>query len=182
MSTWICAYAISCALAAAICDFTGPSRFARCAATSSLTIAFVSRPEPSPEIDWVMTPPAPVTAVAVGPVVVGAAGVPEPEIADVTLRSFRGLCGSRPGGAASFVPESEGGGGVASPTPSIGEVLRHCRSSWCYWSSLRIVCGTAFACASMAVPACKRIWSLVKLTISSDMLVSTIWDSEADRF
>jgi len=27
----------------------------------------------------------------VGPLVVGAAGVPEPEIADVTLRSFRGL-------------------------------------------------------------------------------------------
>ena len=32
------------------------------------------------------------------------------------------------------------------------------------------------------MPACKRIWFLVKLTISSDMSVSTIGDSEAVRF
>ena len=31
----------------------------------------------------------------------------------------------------------------------------------------------------MAVPACKRIWFFVKLTISSDMSVSTICDSDA---
>ena len=56
------------------------------------------------------------------------------------------------------------------------------RSSTGYCRSLRIVCGAALACASMAVPACKRIWFFVKLTISSDMSVSAICDSEAVRF
>jgi len=94
------------------------------------------------------------------------------------------------------------GGGVASPTslsdqksvaavpPEPGFVVGpgcYCNASLSfgklpYWRSLRIVCGTAFACASMAVPACKRIWFLVKFTISSDMSVSMICDSDADKF
>ena len=45
-----------------------------------------------------------------------------------------------------------------------------------------MVCGAAFAWASMAVPACNRIWSRVKLTISAAMSVSRMRLSEAERF
>ena len=132
-------------------------------------IELVSSPVERPEIDWVSA------AGGAGERGRGRVGgrrcCVEPEIADVTMRSFLVPCARAP-------PESNRGWGSCLPHPSIGRVLRHCRSS-CgrYWSSFKIVCGAAFACASMAVPACKRIWFLVKLTISSDMSVSTICDS-----
>src|SRR4029079_12196659 len=50
-------------------------------------------------------------------------------------------------------------GPEAVPSRRGGGALRRCE---CYCRSLRIVCGTAFAWASIAVPACKRIWFLVK--------------------
>ena len=45
-----------------------------------------------------------------------------------------------------------------------------------------MVWGAAFAWASMAVPACRRIWSRVKLTISYAMSVSRMRLSDAERF
>jgi hypothetical protein len=42
--------------------------------------------------------------------------------------------------------------------------------------------GAWFACASIAVPACERIWDRVNCTISSAMSVSRIRLSDADRF
>src|SRR5665213_2330355 len=51
-----------------------------------------------------------------------------------------------------------------------------------YWKSFRTLCWLEFACASIAVPACCMICSLLKLVYSCAMLVSRITDSAADTF
>src|SRR4051794_36763186 len=63
------------------------------------------------------------------------------------------------------------------PAPRRGDARERC-----YLRSCRTVCGTAFAWASMAVPACWRICARVKLIISEAMSVSRMRDSEAERF
>src|SRR4051794_14690312 len=82
---------------------------------------------------------------------------------------------------ARHMSEREKGTAGAVPfTLTPARLLEEFQADYC--SSFKIVCGTAFAWASMAVPACKRIWFLVKLTISRDMSVSAICDSDAVRF
>ena len=121
VSALICEYESSFAFADAISALTGSSRLERCAATSCWMIEFVSRPVESPEIDWVTAPLVPAKLVAVGPVV---ATLFEPEIADVTMRSFeispRAPLNQLPQNQLALnqtAPNPIGGGGVASPTP-----------------------------------------------------------------
>ena len=47
-----------------------------------------------------------------------------------------------------------------------------------YLSKVSICCGPEFACASIAIPACCRIWFLVKSEISDAISTSRIVDSE----
>jgi len=49
-------------------------------------------------------------------------------------------------------------------------------------SSERTFCGSWLACASIAVPACDRIWFLVISTVSDAMSTSRMRDSAATRF
>ena len=51
-----------------------------------------------------------------------------------------------------------------------------------YLRSCRTACGAWLACASMAVPACCRIWFLVRVTISSAMSTSRMRLSAEVRF
>src|ERR687883_2152104 len=79
--------------------------------------------------------------------------------------------------AGRRVPESPSSSGRPAPGPA-GQRLAgraHC-------SSLRTDCGAWLACASIAVPACDRIWFFVNSTSSEAMSVSRIRLSDADRF
>src|SRR5690606_7557691 len=69
--------------------------------------------------------------------------------------------------------ECDGPGRRAARAPSAQ------RSAADYWSRRRMTCGAAFAWASIAVPACCRIWFFVKVDISCAMSASRIVDSAA---
>src|SRR5690606_27355255 len=51
-----------------------------------------------------------------------------------------------------------------------------------YCRSRRTSCGAAFACASIAMPVCCRIWLRVNVVISAAMSASRIVDSAAETF
>ena len=91
-----------------------------------------------------------------------------------------GACGRR----GIFLVGGSAGASSAwtNPAEPSSSGPRGSRACWIYLSSDRTVCGAWLACASMAVPACWRIWSLVSLVISSAMSTSRMRLSAEVRF
>ena len=69
---------------------------------------------------------------------------------------------------------------LAGPGWRLFSTTRPAKDHYC--RSLRTDCGAELACASIEVPACWRICSLVKFTISEAMSTSRIRLSDALRF
>src|SRR4029078_11473160 len=110
---------------------------------------------------------------------VAACGVGATEVPGFTTGSAAGVLDTGLTAGVSMVPHASEGDGISRPRrplASLTEAAAH------YRRSDSTFCGTELACATIAVPACCRIWARVRAAVSAAKSVSWIRLREAERF